>query len=55
MIAARQFDETEFVELRQATDRLVHDAIEWAKDEAFPPIEALYEHVFYEAKEAMAQ
>lgn len=48
MIAAGQLDETEFDELKQAANQLVFDAIEWAKAEAFPPVAALYDDVFYE-------
>lgn len=48
MIAAGQLDETEFDEMKQAANQLVFDAIEWAKAEAFPPVAALYDDVFYE-------
>lgn len=48
MIADGQLDETELDEMKQATERLVHNAIEWAKDEPFPPLEALYADVYYE-------
>lgn len=48
MIQAGQLDATEFDEMKQATERLVHSAIEWAKDEPFPPIEALFTDVYYE-------
>jgi len=48
MIADGQLDETEYGELEQATDHLVFEAIEWAKEEAFPPIEALYTDVYFE-------
>jgi pyruvate dehydrogenase E1 component alpha subunit len=48
MISAGQLDGTEFEEMNQATERLVHSAIEWAKDEPFPPLEALYADVYYE-------
>jgi pyruvate dehydrogenase E1 component alpha subunit len=48
MISDGQLDGTEFDEMNQATERLVHAAIEWAKDEPFPPLEALYADVYYE-------
>ncbi len=48
MITDEQLDETEFSELKLATERLVHSAIEWAKEEPFPPLEALYADVYYE-------
>lgn len=48
MIAADQLDETEFEEMGQAVERSVHGAIEWAKDEPFPPLEALFADVYYE-------
>ena len=48
MIATGQLDETEFDEMKQAANQLVFDAIEWAKAEAFPPVAALYDDVFYE-------
>jgi len=48
MIQDKQLDETEFDELKQAATQLVFDAIEWAKAEAYPPLAALYEDVYYE-------
>lgn len=48
MISDGQLDETEFDEMKQATERLVHSAIEWAKEEPFPPLEALFADVYYE-------
>jgi len=48
MIADGQLDEVEFAELRHAAETAVIDAIEWAKDEPFPPLEALYADVYYE-------
>ena len=48
MIAADQLDHIEFEEMKQATEQVVYDAIEWAKEEPFPPIEALYEDIYYE-------
>lgn len=48
MITAGQLDETEFDEMKQAATQLVFDAIEWAKAEAYPPLVALYEDVYYE-------
>jgi pyruvate dehydrogenase E1 component alpha subunit len=48
MIADNQLDDTEFNEMKQATERLVHSAIEWAKEEPFPPTEALFADVYYE-------
>jgi acetoin:2,6-dichlorophenolindophenol oxidoreductase subunit alpha len=46
MIADGQLDETELEELRQGTERMVFDAIEWAKAEPFPPVAALYEDIY---------
>lgn len=48
MIADGQLDEVEFAELRQAAETAVVDAVEWAKNEPFPPLEALYADVYYE-------
>ncbi|MBP9075060.1 MAG: pyruvate dehydrogenase (acetyl-transferring) E1 component subunit alpha [Caldilineaceae bacterium] len=48
MIAAGQLDETEFDEMKQASEGMVYSAIEWAKAESFPPIEALYTDIYYE-------
>jgi len=48
MIAEGQLDEVEFAELRQAAEIVVIDAVEWAKNEPFPPLEALYADVYYE-------
>lgn len=47
MIAAGELDEVEFAELRDATQRLVYESIEWAKGEPFPPLEALAENIYY--------
>jgi TPP-dependent pyruvate/acetoin dehydrogenase alpha subunit len=49
MIAAGQLDETEFEEMKGAAEQLVFDAIEYAKAEAYPPVEALWDHIYYEA------
>lgn len=46
MIADGQLDETELEELRQGTERMVFDAVEWAKAEPFPPVTALYEDIY---------
>lgn len=48
MIADRQLDEVEFTEMQQAAEAAVVDAVEWAKGEPFPPLESLYQDVFYE-------
>jgi TPP-dependent pyruvate/acetoin dehydrogenase alpha subunit len=48
MIAAGQFDDTEYEELQSAIEREVHSAIEWAKDEPFPPPEDLLTDIYYE-------
>lgn len=48
MIADGQLDETEFAELRQASEQAVHAAVEWAKSEPYPPLEALLEDIYYE-------
>ncbi len=47
MIAAGELDETEFTELKDSTERLVYAAIEWAKAEPFPPLEAVFENIYY--------
>lgn len=49
MIAAGQLDETEFEEMKGASEQLVFDAIEYAKAESYPPVEALWDHIYYEA------
>jgi acetoin:2,6-dichlorophenolindophenol oxidoreductase subunit alpha len=49
MIAAGQLDETEFDEMKSAAEQLVFDAIEYAKVEPYPPVEALWDHIYYEA------
>jgi pyruvate dehydrogenase E1 component alpha subunit len=48
MIAAGQLDETEYEELRGSIDRAVHEVVEWAKAEPFPPLESLYQDIYYE-------
>jgi len=48
MIKDKQLDETEFNELKDAMEKVVYEAVEWAKNEPFPPLEALYEDVYYE-------
>jgi TPP-dependent pyruvate/acetoin dehydrogenase alpha subunit len=48
LIAAGQLDETEFVELEQATTQMIQGVIEWAKAEPFPSLEALYQDIYYE-------
>ena len=48
MIADGQLDDVEFEELRQAAEAAVVDAVEWAKNEPFPPLESLYADVYYE-------
>ena len=32
--------------MKQATERVVFEAIEWAKAEPFPPLEALFEDIY---------
>ena len=49
MIADGQLDETEFDEMKGAAKQLVFDAIEYAKAEPYPPVEALWDHIYYEA------
>lgn len=48
MIADGQLDEVEFDEMRRAAETAVIDAVEWAKNETYPPLEALYADVYYE-------
>lgn len=50
MISDGQLDETEFDELKGAAEQLVFDAIEYAKAEAYPPVAALWEDIYYEGK-----
>ncbi len=47
MIADGQLDDTEFEEITQAVEREVSTAINWAKAESYPPLEALAKDVFY--------
>jgi TPP-dependent pyruvate/acetoin dehydrogenase alpha subunit len=48
MIAAEQLDEVEFQEMQTSAKQTVYEAVEWAKTEPFPPLEALYHDVYYE-------
>jgi len=48
MISDGQLDETEFDEMKGAAEQLVFDAIEYAKAEAYPPVAALWEDIYYE-------
>jgi TPP-dependent pyruvate/acetoin dehydrogenase alpha subunit len=48
MIVDGQLDEVEFAEMRQAAETAVVEAIEWAKLEPYPPVESLYQDVYYE-------
>ncbi|MBL8130426.1 MAG: thiamine pyrophosphate-dependent dehydrogenase E1 component subunit alpha [Anaerolineae bacterium] len=48
MIADGQLDEVEFAEMRHAAETAVVDAVDWAKDQPYPPVEALYADVYYE-------
>ncbi len=48
MIADGQLDETEFDELHGAIERTVHDAVEWAKAEPYPALDALTRDIYYE-------
>ncbi|MEO8611801.1 MAG: thiamine pyrophosphate-dependent dehydrogenase E1 component subunit alpha [Chloroflexota bacterium] len=41
-----QIDDVEYDEMKQATERVVFEAIEWAKAEPFPPLEALFEDIY---------
>ena len=50
MITDGQLDEAEFDEMKGAAEQLVFDAIEYAKAEPYPPVEALWDHIYYEAK-----
>lgn len=47
MIEAGQIDETEYEELYTATERSVYAAVEWAKAEAFPSLEAASQNIYY--------
>ncbi|PJF41578.1 MAG: thiamine pyrophosphate-dependent dehydrogenase E1 component subunit alpha [Chloroflexi bacterium] len=46
MIEDGQLDAVEFEELQQATERKVAEALEWAKNEPFPLLEAAYQDVY---------
>jgi acetoin:2,6-dichlorophenolindophenol oxidoreductase subunit alpha len=46
MIADGQLDQTEFEELDEATRRQVIEAVEWAKAEPYPPVEAAYQDIY---------
>jgi pyruvate dehydrogenase E1 component alpha subunit len=48
MIADGQLDETEFGELKGATEQLVYDAIKFAKAEPYPPLTELLTDIYYE-------
>lgn len=48
MIADGQLDETEFEELKSAVERGMHEVVEWAKAEPYPPLEALTEDIYYQ-------
>jgi pyruvate dehydrogenase E1 component alpha subunit len=50
MISSGQLDETEFGEMKQAAERLVYEAIEYAKSEPYPAPEELYTDIFYEKR-----
>jgi pyruvate dehydrogenase E1 component alpha subunit len=46
MKADGQLDDVEFEEMKQATERLVYEAIDYAKAEPYPPLEALFEDIY---------
>jgi TPP-dependent pyruvate/acetoin dehydrogenase alpha subunit len=46
MKADGQVDDVEFDEMKQATERVVFEAIEWAKAEPYPPLEALFDDIY---------
>lgn len=48
MIADEQLDEVEYAEMQQAAGQNVAAAIEWARAEPYPPLEALVQDVYYE-------
>jgi TPP-dependent pyruvate/acetoin dehydrogenase alpha subunit len=48
MMADGQLDEPEYAEMQQAAEQNVYAAIEWAKTEPYPPLESLYQDVYYE-------
>lgn len=50
MIDAGQLDETEFEEMRHSAEVLTAEAVEWAKGEPFPLLEALFEDIYYEGE-----
>lgn len=48
MIADKQLTEADFIELKETTEKMVVEVIEWAQAEPYPPVEALYEDVYYQ-------
>lgn len=46
MISDGQLDDTELMEIKQATERQVFEAVEWAKAAPFPALETLYEDIY---------
>jgi pyruvate dehydrogenase E1 component alpha subunit len=48
MITDGQLDETEYAEMQQVAEQNAEAAIEWAKAEPYPPLDSLYQDVFYE-------
>jgi pyruvate dehydrogenase E1 component alpha subunit len=48
MIADGQLDEVEYEELQGSIERTLHEVVEWAKGEPFPPLEAITQHIYYE-------
>jgi pyruvate dehydrogenase E1 component alpha subunit len=48
MIADGQLDKVEYEELQGSIERMVHEVVDWAKAEPYPPLEALYQDIYYE-------
>ncbi len=48
MIADGQIDEVEYEELKGALVQMVEETVDWAKAEPFPPMEAMYQNIYYE-------
>ncbi|MFP4322999.1 MAG: thiamine pyrophosphate-dependent dehydrogenase E1 component subunit alpha [Anaerolineales bacterium] len=47
MIADGQLDETEYAELHESIEKTVLNAIEWAKNEPYPALDTLNDHIYY--------
>lgn len=48
MIADGQLDQEQFSEMQQSVEQMVQETIEWAKEEPYPPLEAVNLDIYYE-------